>query len=452
MTNSEKISVKEKRVVRVVYLLVLILVFEGLLRKLAPHFMGNIIFFLKDFCCFYLLFFSFLGYKSFWLNRFKSKWKVLLFFFLPLLVLHSFYDPILMVWGAKLYLMYPIVVVSLYGGFRNFDWDQIKLFFCFMSFLLVPTGIVAVLQNSLPPTHWLNLSVNGQSLEAFSAAGYLRVSSTFSFAGQYAYFLNVSGAFFIASFFIKYEKAAKDYFFGYLLVKIILVVFLIISIFITGGRTAVLGVGAVFGLGFFIQVVNSPKSLAKMIVPIIFVVLLLSILPQIKPEYFAAYDRRSSGYNGQSNTGEIVNRILGSFTGGSETIVDGGFYETLFGKGIGVMTNGSSQLSSYADFYRSSGVWTETDFATTAWEGGVYLVVLWYGFRVSLVLLCFRVWLGLKSYKIANAVAFLLAYVIINGITGTLSLQPPLSIWWYIAIGMILIIGSKFIDTYETQG
>ena len=249
--------------------------------------------------------------------------------------------------------------------------------------------------------------------------------------------------FFFGSIFIDYSKSAKDWFYGFLFVRLMLLIFLVISIFITGGRTAVLGVAGIFGLGFILQLFNSPKTLLrKMAIPLVFGLLLIMVLPQIKPEYFAAYEKRSSGNYGQTNTEEIFGRVLGSFTGGTEMIFDSSFYDMLFGNGIGVMSNGSEKLSEYASTVKTS--WTETDFATSAWEGGIYLVILWYGFRISLILFCFKLWWSLGSIKESNAIVFLLAFVIIIGLTGTLSLQPPLAIWWYLAIGMIVLISYRF--------
>jgi hypothetical protein len=46
---------------------------------------------------------------------------------------------------------------------------------------------------------------------------------------------------------------------------------------------------------------------------------------------------------------------------------------SLFGYGLGVMSNGSEKLSPYAAKWRSDN-WTETDQATTFFEGGWYLV------------------------------------------------------------------------------
>jgi hypothetical protein len=68
--------------------------------------------------------------------------------------------------------------------------------------MIIPTTLVAVLQNSLSSSHWINLSVGGESLEAFSAGGYLRVSSTFSFTAQYSWFLVAESFFLAASFFM----------------------------------------------------------------------------------------------------------------------------------------------------------------------------------------------------------------------------------------------------------
>jgi hypothetical protein len=104
------------------------------------------------------------------------------------------------------------------------------------------------------------------------------------------------------------------------------------------------------------------------------------------------------------------------------------------------MSNGASQVSAYAAYIRTKVIWTEGDVPTTFWEGGLYLALIWYGFRLSLIILCYNMWRSLKHSGLFTAACVPFAYVIIHGMIDQFGLQPPLSIWWWFAIGLIFFI------------
>jgi hypothetical protein len=114
---------------------------------------------------------------------------------------------------------------------------------------------------------------------------------------------------------------------------------------------------------------------------------------------------------------------------------------SLFGYGLGVMSNGSDKLSAYAAQWRSSGFWTETDQATTFFEGGWYLVLVWYGFRFWVIGKCLVLVLKLRNLEFRLMACFAWGFILIIGVTGTLAIQPPMAIWWWLAVGLISCLG-----------
>lgn len=425
---------QESRIRKLLYIIIFTLVFEGIARKLLPGFLGIVIFFLKDFFCLLGLYYIRKATLSQVSRKLIKLFMVLVYLIFPLLVYNTVIDPILLIWGAKTYLLYVVVAILMTMAFPYNSKIEFKKFINIMVLLILPTVLVAIVQINLPASHWLNKSVDGGSLEHFSAAGKLRVSSTFSFTGQFAFFLLFITAFFFANLF--FEKKIKPTFYDNNILQIFLGLLLIIGTFLTGGRTAVLGLGVITLIGAALVLSKNPSSGLKKMIPMILV--LLFVFPVIKvwkPEYFAVYEERSSG----NKNDDVLVRTLEPFTSAIEQLSDKTPYEMLFGSGLGVMANGVQNISSYASSVRSE-FWTETDFSTIVWEGGVYLIFIWYGFRLFIIFYCFKIWHSIKNKHYSNSAAFLVAYIVVIGLTGTLSIQPPLAIYFWISFGALICV------------
>lgn len=424
------------------YLLVVVLVFEGMFRKLLPSALGLPVFFLKDFICIAVLYHINKLRLSGLLKQLLGRWQNLLLAISPSLLYTASLDFPLGLFAAKQYLLYVVVGLLVPIAFPDHSLEQYRRFAFYIALLVVPTTFVAVLQNSLPATHWLNLGVGGESLQGFSAGGYLRVSSTFSFTGQYSWFLNAICPFIMLELFYPYVASpSKRWPIAALLSSAFLV-----GIFITGGRTAVFGsVGSIVA-GFILANIKAPAAtLSKGIVIGAVLLSSLFILRAVKPEFFAAYDTRSKGYkkgftdNSElSGTEEMQNRIIDSFTGWTSWFWVQEPVPVLLGNGLGVMSNGADKVSIYAGVIRSTGFWTEGDTATVAWEGGLYLLVIWYGFRLLMIGTCLKLWRSIRQSKYGIPASFLLANVLINGVMGNIGMHPPIAIWWWLSIGCLI--------------
>lgn len=431
-----------RKLLRLLYALLFSLVFEGLFRKIMPS-AGLFIFLLKDILCLYAIY---IVVSNKYLRKqlrgsfILKGWGIVSVCFLPLFINTIFKDVLLGFFGLKQYLLYVIVALLIQLAFPPNKFNQFKKFVAVFSILLIPTTLVAMLQNSLPASHWLNLSVGGDSLEAFSASGFLRVSSTFSFTGQYSWFLNVVCIFVILRFYLPFAFKNK------LANKIepmmlyVLSIALLVGVFITGGRTAVLGCGVTLFLGFIFAAIKAQQRFVFRGIAVIFIfVASLAVLQQVKPEFFAAYNQRSSGYGGRTHSEEISERILDGFVGWAGWYLKQDTAPLLFGNGLGVMSNGSQTISIYASSIREN-IWTETELATIVWEGGLYLLLLWYGFRIYIITHCFRIWKKMRNKTLGVPISFLFAYILIIGLYGTISMQPPLAIWWWLSIGAFFVI------------
>ena len=424
------------RIHRCLCLLVLSMIFEGVARKLAPQSVGILIFFFKDLVAVVLLFLCLTGKPnpeaSRWLGV-MGKFSALL---VPCILLTAVNDPVLAVFGAKQYILFPIVAVAMCAAYVPNHRRELFSFFRLIVLSLFVTTLVAVAQNRLPADNWLNLSVAGDDLSGFSAGGYLRVSSTFSFVGQYCFYLNamcycLPVYFYFNKFFHGWAPNVQT---------VVLIGLTIVATFVTGSRASVIGNATMLSVGGLLAAFcGGGRGLIKIIAALIVGALLLLALQSLYPEFFAAYQARVEGHSESSHTVEIEKRVIGGlldWTDGWEEAPP-----SLFGYGLGAMSNGSEKISAYAARWRDAGFWTETDQATTFFEGGWYLVLVWYGFRFWVVIHSLTLVLKLRDleYRFIGCLAW--GFISIIGLQGTLSIQPPLSIWWWLAVGLIICLG-----------
>lgn len=433
-------SKHEQRVRTVLYVLITLMVFEGLIRKVVPSSVGLLVFFGKDLICLYLLWLIF-G-KSYAVGesvlRMTGAWKFLLIGMIPQFLMTLFLDPILLLWGMKQYTSYIVLAIVIPIAFPKGSEEKFKYFLMYLALLLIPTSLTAMLQNSLPSTHWLNMGIGGTSLEGFAAGGYLRVSSTFSFTGQYSWFLNVSSGILAASILLPSKKNAL---LTSSLMRTTLICLFVISIFITGGRTAVFGSLASLFIGLVFNTVRFPaRFFGRAVFFVVVALLSFSLMRAVFPQFFAAYEVRSAGSEDVSHSDEIGDRLEGNLTSWTEWLFEKEPIHLLFGSGLGVMSNGVDRISSYAYNIRKTGFWTESDMASAAWEGGLYFVVLWYSFRLWIIYFCYRMWKQIRDTNYSMASAFILGYIVVTGCFGTITTQAPLAIWFWMSVGCMMAI------------
>ena len=419
-------------------LLVLDLTFEGLVRKFDIKGMNVAIFLLKD------IIVAILGVQVLRLRRppvLDFLWVAYMaeiVFFLPLIIQTAAHDPLLALFGAKEYLLYPIVAFAIFIAFERSTLPEVIGFFRGLALLVIPTAALALVQIHLPPEHWLNLSVEGGSLEGFSAAGYLRVSSTFSFVAQYCAFLNAEV--FIAMIALNTLKGVNWFL---KLIYLSIVPLLVISSYITGSRSAVLVNCIIIAIAAGLSLLQfQARSAIRVIVIIGGLLLALVVSRYAFPDAFTAYSARQEGQLLGATT-EIQQRIYSDTFGWMSDI----FTTPILGSGLGIMSNGSEMISSYAGTTRAFS-WTETDFATTLFEGGIYLVLIWYAFRYFVIYQTLRRFLQMTG-DLSVAGSFCLGFVITIGLTGTLGIQPPIAIWWWLSVGTALLLWWKNVGPQE---
>lgn len=438
----EKIDKPVRTLRRTLIGLVLLLTFEGLLRKLEPNKIGVAIFLLKD------VVILFMGLQLVTrhklppaINFLTISYLIVTLLFLPNIIITGSHDPVLAIFGAKEYLLYPIVGLAVFVVFQNSTMDEVVSFGRLVAFLMIPAGLVAILQTQVSPNNWLNLSVDGESLEDFSSAGHLRVSSTFSFVSQFCTFLNMQMfmAFLALHGYNKLTGFRK-------LVFLAPIPLLVICSYLTGSRGAVIGNSAVLVIAIILGCMRF--ELAK-VIRFVWIGALIAIVvvafQYFYPSLMATYTVREKGHAFGVST-EIWGRVYEAFFGWMDNTDSVPF----FGNGLGIMSNGSAAISPFARTFRLQG-WTETDFATTLFEGGPYLIFIWYAFRYYIIFATTRRFLFQTKKEFFLPGAFCQAFIILVGLTGTLGIQPPIAIWWWLAIGLSTIMWWRSIHPLEGE-
>jgi hypothetical protein len=409
-------AAKVRGLKRTLLILVFTLTFEGIARKLNIAGTSVLIFFIKDFIV------AWLGVQLLGMRRPKSidflwgAYVTVLILFLPLVLATAFHDPILAVFGAKQYLLYPIVALGVFSAFENSTIDEVVTFYRWVALLI--------------------LSVEGESVTGFMAGGQLRVSSSFSFVAQYCIFLNAE--MFILMIALVHRKNLKPL---WRWTYLALVPMYILSCYITGSRGAVVGAFTIAGIAVAISPLQFDSAGSLRLVGIIAGFLgTIAVVQYFFPNEFAAYSAREEGHLvGVSS--EIQQRVYDAMFGWMDQV----FSVPFLGSGLGIMSNGSDSLSRYAASFRDV-EWTETDFASSLFEGGIYLILVWYGFRYYVIYQTTRRFLATPPSELSTSASFCQGFIIIIGLTATLGIQPPMAIWWWFAVGSMLIFWWKAVE------
>ena len=437
---------KELRLRQLISLLVVVLTFEGIARKAFPT-LSVWLFLLKDFIVTIMALYVVRMPAAPALSALWRAYKILAVLFVPPFLCTAWNDWVvgdhllLAVFGAKQYLLFPMVGFATFYAFHRVKMEEILRFFRWASLLIIPTAALAFVQLRLPHDHWLNMAVTGTSLSAFAAAGELRVSSSFSFVAQYCAFLNAQVFMLMLAL---HEWRKRSLIWKALLFS--LVPLFVMSSFITGSRGAVVGNTVIILVAGVLVLCRFEFGKALKIVAVAVLLLLtVRVVQHFVPQTMAAYSEREEGHL-IGLSAEVKQRVYDSFF----VPVKDKSMRTFFGNGLGVMSNGSDTFSPYAAVWRNY-MWTETDFSSTLFEGGIYLAVIWYGFRLYVIGLTTRRFLREISGEFSVPTAFTQGFVIVIGVTGTLAIQPPIAIWWWLAVGMVLVLSWKCISPPEPE-
>lgn len=414
-----------------------LLITEGVIRKLMPSGLSQAFILVKDVMVLAMwVFLTRLPPPEGFFRHLQTAWLILSAAMIPLLIHSALKDPILLIWGAKQYLLFPTLVLAVGAAFRRVSPLEASRPARWITLALYPIVAMSALQLFLPVSHWLNRSVSGDDLSAFSAGGHLRISGPFPFIAQYCWFLHF--AIFAAVFSFGVRKATGKVA-GWLLHPAPVLLLLVVANVITGSRLSALGTIIILAISLGLVVMRGrAQSLRDVVLLLALGAGALFMARWLVPQAFAALDARTEGLVVEGEFGEeYTGRMRHNLTGWMEVAA---YHQPGFlGFGLGTMSNGVDKLSGYTAQIRSR-VWGEADLPNTVLEGGYYLVFVWMAFRIYVIILCILAFFRLQQARLVFAGAVALGAVIFNGLFATLGTQPPLAIWWYLSISSIFLL------------
>jgi hypothetical protein len=424
------------------YSLISVVVFDGLLRRLAGPVASNYLFFLKDAVVLFFIIVSRCGETNNTRIFFRLNWLPFLMVALivPCFVQTLYLDPVLAVFGAKQYIFYPWIAYAVFITVGEISLDRFEWLLKYIFFLIIGTSVLAVLQLELPSDSFFNRGVGGGAMEEFSAGGYLRVCSTFPFVGQYCYFLNFAFPFLFFTLRLRHRVKAII---ALMMRPAVIIPAYLAGAFATASRTAVWGGGAIAGAtAICLLLTKRWRQATRLIFIGAIAATCTAILADFLPQTLAGYSARSAGELGYSHNQEMFDRISNMLVGWISEVD-----ATVFGHGLGTMSNGVEQISHAAAQIRGGGFWTENDLANTYYEGGWYWLVMWMGMRLFVIIDAVQVARSVRTSRMVMLSAALTGYIIVQGLMGTLGIQPPVAIWFWMAVGLNYAVAMQ--DTNE---
>ncbi|HXC61711.1 MAG TPA: hypothetical protein VNV63_03470, partial [Nitrospiria bacterium] len=118
-----------RRLRQLIFGMVILLTFEGLARKAAPTEFRVPLFFLKDFLTLAMAFYVFRMPMAPMIQSLWGGYMAMVVLLIPSILVTAWHDPLLAIFGAKQYLLYPIVGFAMFMAFENSGRAEIHAFF-----------------------------------------------------------------------------------------------------------------------------------------------------------------------------------------------------------------------------------------------------------------------------------------------------------------------------------
>jgi hypothetical protein len=305
----------------------LVVIFEGAIRKWVFESAGIPLLALRDFI---VLFFIFIGVKKKYLN-FQNPLE------LTLLV----WSLIVFIWSVSHFMLgfipLPVIILTLHFWilymwfailmYRTLTLYDIKIILRVLIFSIIPMSILAVIQFFAPVESFINKqvgSIDGEGVFLL-AAGIVRATGTFSFTMGYTTYLA------LISPFIFWIMSDGSNIIKNTIVKILTVLLFFLGVIVSGSRGAIFFTLAMFVFYLFSFLIGNGFHKIK-VKTILIVSVMLSISIYVAyPFLEIAYDANTARIDSASKSENVSKRIFDTFVGKKETWDN----FSLLGKGIG---------------------------------------------------------------------------------------------------------------------
>lgn len=331
-----------------VWLYVILLIFEGALRKWFLPFLSTPLLIVRDPIALLLIFFSWKhNYLSF--SPYVVGMVFIGFIGVITALVFGHGSVSVAIFGARILMLHFPVMFVMMGVLSREDVSKIGRFILWVT---IPMTVLMALQFYSSQSAWVNRGVGGDMGGAGFAGvmGYFRPSATFSFTNGSTMFFSLSACF------IFYFLVAKDKINKLLLIGAAIALLASIPLSISRSLFFSIALTVIFTL---VAVSRKKEYFPKILGSIIVFIVLLLILGQI-PFFSTATEAFTSRFENASKVeGGVSTSLLDRFFGGMVTAVSGDSGGApFFGYGIGMGTNvGSSLLTGKQTFLISEEEW-----------------------------------------------------------------------------------------------
>lgn len=316
-----------------VWLYIILLIFEGALRKWFLPFLSTPLLIVRDPIALLLVFFS-------WKHNYLpfSPYVIGMFFcgfvgIITALVVGHGSVPVA-IFGARILMLHFPVMFVIKGVFNKEDVFKVGKFILWVT---IPMAILIALQFYSPQSAWVNRGVGGDiEGSGFSGAmGYFRPSATFSFTNGSTMFFSLSACF-LLYYLVSKEKISK-----WLLIGAVIAMLASIPLSISRSLFFSVGLTLIFTL---IAVSTKREYFLKILGSIIVFSIILLVLGKM-PFFQTATEAFTSRFESASRVeGGVSASLIHRFFGGMLTAVSDSNDSLFFGYGIGMGTNVGSSL------------------------------------------------------------------------------------------------------------
>ncbi len=425
---------------RSIYIVFFMIVLEGILRKWVLPQASDLIYFIKDL----VLIGAYLKY--FLLSKNETKVVINNSFLKTLLLLSggwclfqsfnpSLGSSIIGLFGLRGYFFYVPLMWMFTSLFRS--EEELYQFLRIHLLLLIPVGILGVIQFLSPASSLINVYAGGEAANAgFSGTDKIRITGTFSYIAGYVTFLTVC-----FSLLLPVLSRKQSLIWQWL--ATLELILLVANSFMTGSRSVVLSIVlfavAYIGLSSLKDVSVIIIYLKRLTVPVVLAFVAGATW------FRSAFDAFALRANSSDS---LTERILNGFE-----VTQFFTYKQLDGYGTGATHQAGKALRNALDLPVGEliPIGFESEMGRIALELGPFGFVLWYGLRISLVIALGLVFFKLKDPFLRQlALAAFLTHLI--QISGQLVVNHTLLVYyWFFASFIFLLPHLEKVKGYQKQ-
>lgn len=348
LVNMQK---ERKQIVRLIWLYLLLLLFEGALRKWVLPSLSNPLLLIRDPVALAILFLTYTSrYRILNIYLFSFVSATLLAFVVTMTLGHQ--NLFVALYGGRIYLLHIPVIFVIGSVLTKFDVLKIGKF---LMWLALPVTLLIILQFYSPQSAWVNRGVGGGlGGSGFSGAlGYYRPATLFSFSNGTVLFYSLVTCFVSYLWIDSIQLKSK-------ILLALSTICVVIAIPMTISRTYFFQSIITFGIMFFLVATNV-KILFKSIILAPVFILIVAYLVQV-PFLQAPLEAFSTRFERANSSEGGLEGVLGDrYIGSMFRALNGLDADGILGKGIGIGSNfGSKLLTGEFRFIVGEGEWGRT--------------------------------------------------------------------------------------------